>query len=205
MKFTIGILALLIATNLLYGCAPVVIGGAAAGTAVVANSRRSPGSVVDDETIEVKARLALIENKELNSRVHVEITSYNGVVLLTGEAPDAQLRTDVENLVKTIPEVQNIDKKAPMAPPVHNEMVIAAPSSFMTRTSDSLVTAKVKTELLRITDIEGFNGTRVKVVTSNGTVYLMGLVTHREADAVAEKARQVGGVQRVVKLFEYID
>jgi osmotically-inducible protein OsmY len=75
----------------------------------------------------------------------------------------------------------------------------------MTRTSDSLVTAKVKTELLGITDIEGFNGTRVKVVTENGTVYLMGLLTRKEADAVTEKARQVGGVQRVVKLFEYID
>ena len=75
----------------------------------------------------------------------------------------------------------------------------------MTRASDSLITAKVKTELLRITDLEGFNGTRVKVVTTNGTVYLMGLLTHQEADVVTEKARQVGGVQRVVKLFEYID
>ena len=205
MKLTHGILALLIVTNMLYGCAPVVIGGAVAGTAVVATSRRSPGSLVDDETIEVKARLALLENKELNSQVHVDITSYDGIVLLTGEAPTAQLRTEVENLVKKIPEVENIDKRIATAPPIHNEMSIAAPSSFMTRASDSLVTAKVKIELLRITDIEGFNGTRVKVVTNNGTVYLMGLLTHKEADAVTEKARQVGGVQRVVKLFEYLD
>ncbi|MGB7934432.1 MAG: BON domain-containing protein [Gammaproteobacteria bacterium] len=205
MKLNHGILALLIATNLLYGCAPVVIGGAAAGTAVVANSRRSPGSVVDDETIELKARLAIIENKELNSQVHVEITSYNGIILLTGQAPNEQLRTEVENIVKKIPEVQNLANKTGTAPPIHNEITIAAPSSFMTRTSDSLVTAKVKTELLGITDIEGFNGTRVKVITENGTVYLMGLLTHKEADAVTEKARQVGGVQRVVKLFEYID
>jgi len=195
MKFTHGILALLIATDLLTGCAPVVIGGAAAGTAVVANSRRSPGSVVDDETIEVKARLALLENKELNSQVHVEITSYNEIVLLTGEAPTPELRTQVEDLVKKIPMVRLI----------HNEMTIAAPSSYMTRASDSLITAKVKTEILGINNIEGFNGTRVTVVTSNGTVYLMGLLTHKEADAVTEKARQVGGVQRVVKLFEYID
>ena len=205
MKLNHGILALLIATNLLYGCAPVVIGGAAAGTAVVTNSRRSPGSVVDDETIELKTRLAIIENKELNSQVHVEITSYNGIILLTGQAPNEQLRTEVENIVKKIPEVQNFANKTGMAPPIHNEITIAAPSSFMTRTSDSLVTAKVKTELLGITDIEGFNGTRVKVITENGTVYLMGLLTHKEADAVTEKARQVGGVQRVVKLFEYID
>ena len=205
MKLTHGILALLIATNLLYGCAPVVIGGAVAGTAAVATSRRSPGSVVDDETIEVKARLAIIENKELNRQVHVEITSYDGFVLLTGEAPSEQLRTEVEDLVKKVPELENLSRETPTVSRVHNEMTIAAPSSFMTRASDSLVTAKVKIDLLRITDIEGFNGTRVKVVTENGTVYLMGLLTHKEADAVTEKARQVGGVQRVVKLFEYID
>jgi osmotically-inducible protein OsmY len=205
MKLNHGILALLIATNLLYGCAPVVIGGAAAGTAVVATSRRSPGSVVDDETIELKARLAIIENKELNRQVHVEITSYNGIILLTGQAPSEQLRTEVENLVRNIPEVQSLASKAGTAPPIHDEITIAAPNSLMTRTSDSLVTAKVKTGLLGITDIEGFNGTRVKVVTENGTVYLMGLLTRKEADAVTEKARQVGGVQRVVKLFEYID
>jgi osmotically-inducible protein OsmY len=205
MKLTHGILALLIATNLLYGCAPVVIGGAVAGTAAVATSRRSPGSIVDDEAIEVKARLAIIENKELNSQVHVEITSYDGIVLLTGEAPTAQLRTEVEALVKKVPELENLSRETPTVSRVHNEMTIAAPSSFMTRASDSLVTAKVKIDLLRITDIEGFNGTRVKVVTENGTVYLMGLLTQKEADAVTEKARQVGGVQRVVKLFEYID
>ena len=205
MKFTHGILALLIATNLLYGCAPVVIGGAAAGTAVVATSRRSTGTFVDDEAIEMKARLALIENKELNSQVHTEITSYDGVVLLTGEAPTAQMRTEVEDIVRNVPELQNLIKQDPSGSRIHNEMIVAAPSSFMTRASDSLVTAKVKVEILRITDIEGFNGTRVKVVTDNGTVYLMGLLTHKEADAVTEKARQVGGVQRVVKLFEYID
>ena len=205
MKLNHGILALLIATNLLYGCAPVVIGGAAAGTAVVATSRRSPGSVVDDGTIELKTRLAIIENKELNRQVHVEITSYNGIILLTGQAPSEQLRTEVENLVRNIPEVQSLASKAGTAPPIHDEITIAAPNSLMTRTSDSLVTAKVKTGLLGITDIEGFNGTRVKVITENGTVYLMGLLTRKEADAVTEKARQVGGVQRVVKLFEYID
>jgi osmotically-inducible protein OsmY len=195
MKFTHGILALLIAINLLYGCAPVVIGGAAAGTAVVATSRRSPGAVVDDETIEVKSRLAILENKDLSNQVRVQITSYNGVVLLTGEVPTAAQRTQVENLVKEIPMVRVI----------HNEIAVATPSSFMTSANDSLVTAKVKIDILRITDIEGFNGTRVKVVTNNGTVYLMGLVTHKEADAVTEVTRQVGGVEKVVKLFEYLD
>jgi osmotically-inducible protein OsmY len=195
MKFTHGILALLIATNLLYGCAPVVIGGAAAGTAVVATSRRSPGAVVDDETIEMKARLAIVEHRDLNSKIHIELSSYNGVVLMTGEAPTAELRSQTENIVKEIPMVRQI----------HNEMIIAAPSPFKTRANDSLITAKVKVDLLRITDIEGFNGARVKVVTDNGTVYLMGLVTRKEADAVTEVARQVGGVEKVVKLFEYID
>jgi osmotically-inducible protein OsmY len=195
MKFTHGILALLIATNLLYGCAPVVIGGAAAGTAVVATSRRSPGAVVDDETIEMKARLAIVEHRDLNSKIHIELSSYNGVVLMTGEAPTAELRSQTENIVKDIPMVRQI----------HNEMIIGEPSPFKTRANDSLITAKVKVDLLRITDIEGFNGARVKVVTDNGTVYLMGLVTRKEADAVTEVARQVGGVEKVVKLFEYID
>jgi osmotically-inducible protein OsmY len=195
MKFTHGILALLIATNLLYGCAPVVIGGAAAGTAVVATSRRSPGAVVDDETIEMKARLSIVEHRDLNSKIHIELSSYNGVVLMTGEAPTAELRSQTENIVKEIPMVRQI----------HNEMIIGEPSPFKTRANDSLITAKVKVDLLRITDIEGFNGARVKVVTDNGTVYLMGLVTRKEADAVTEVARQVGGVEKVVKLFEYID
>jgi osmotically-inducible protein OsmY len=195
MKSTHGILALLIATNLLYGCAPVVIGGAAAGTAVVATSRRSPGAVVDDETIEMKARLSIVEHRDLNSKIHIELSSYNGVVLMTGEAPTAELRSQTENIVKEIPMVRQI----------HNEMIIGEPSPFKTRANDSLITAKVKVDLLRITDIEGFNGARVKVVTDNGTVYLMGLVTRKEADAVTEVARQVGGVEKVVKLFEYID
>jgi osmotically-inducible protein OsmY len=206
MTSTHGLLALLIATNLLYGCAPVVIGGAAAGTAVVATSRRSAGTLVDDEVIETKARLALRDNKELYSKVHVELTSYDGVVLLTGEAPTAEMRAKVEDIVRNVPELQNLVKQTPGGGSrIHNEMIVAEPSSLTTRANDSLITAKVKTEILTITDIEGFNGTRVKVVTDNGTVYLMGLVTHREADAVTEKARQVGGVQRVVKLFEYLD
>ena len=195
MKFTHGILALLIATNLLYGCVPVVVGGAAAGTAVVATSRRSPGAVVDDETIEMKARLTIVEHRDLNSQIHIELSSYNGVVLMTGEAPTAELRSQTENIVKEIPMVRQI----------YNEMIIAEPSPFKTRANDSLITALVKTELLRITDIEGFNGARVKVVTDTGTVYLMGLLTREEAEAVTEAARRVSGVQKVVKLFEYID
>jgi osmotically-inducible protein OsmY len=205
MKLTHGMLALLIAANLLSGCAPVVIGGAAAGTAVVATSRRSAGTIVDDEAIEMKARLALLQNKELNSQVHVDITCYDGIVLLTGEAPSAQLRSRVEDIVKSVPELQNLITANPSVSRVHNEILIAAPSSYMTRASDSLITAKVKVELLTITDIKGFNGSDVTVVTANGTVYLMGLLTHKEADAVTEKARQIGGVQRVVKLFEYTD
>jgi osmotically-inducible protein OsmY len=114
---------------------------------------------------------------------------------MTGEAPTAELRSQTENIVKEIPMVRQIN----------NEMVIGEPSPFKARANDSLITAKVKVDLLRITDIEGFNGARVKVVTDNGTVYLMGLVTRKEADAVAEVARQVGGVEKVVKLFEYID
>jgi osmotically-inducible protein OsmY len=84
-------------------------------------------------------------------------------------------------------------------------MTIAAPNSFMTRSSDSLITAKVKTALFSIKEVNDFDPTRVKVVTENGIVYLMGILTHTEADAVTDTARQVGGVQKIVKLFEYLD
>ncbi len=194
MKFYQSLIVALITANLIYGCTPVVVGGAATG-ATAAYDRRTVGSFVDDEGIELKTRMAIFNEKELNSQIHINITSYNGIVLLSGEAPTAELRARAENITRGIEKVRLI----------HNEMSIAAPSSLMTRSSDTLITGKVKTSLFGIKGLEGFNPTRVKVVTENGTVYLMGMLHRNEAAAVTEKARQVGGVQRVVKLFEYLD
>jgi len=178
----------------LSGCAGLLAGGAATGIAVV-HDRRTAGQVLEDQSIEFKAASAIDGDKGLSSQAHVSATSFNGIVLLTGEAPTAQLRQRAADLVRAVPHVRRVD----------NEITIAAPSSLMSRSSDTLITAKVKTSLLSVKGYPNFDPTRVKVVTENGTVYLMGLVTHGEGDAAANEARQVSGVQRVVKLFEYIN
>lgn len=178
----------------LQGCAEMLAGGAAVGAAAI-HDRRSVGTVMDDEGIEWKALGAVSSDKELWDQIHVNITSYNRTVLLTGEAPTEQARARVEQHVRGVPGVVR----------VHNEIAVAAPSSLLSRTSDTMITGKVKASHLKIEGLEGFDPTRVKVVTERGIVYLMGLLTRAEAEAVTEKTRQVGGVQRVVKLFEYLD
>ena len=194
MKLHTALLAALVTTNLLSACAPVVVGGAAVGANAV-HDRRTVGTYIDDEGIELKARLAIIDNKDLNSQIHINIISINGVVLLVGQAPSEDLRMQAETITRGIPKVRL----------VHNEMTIAAPNSYMVRSSDSMITAKVKTGLFGIKGLEDFDPTRVKVVTENGVVYLMGILRQAEANAVTDRARQVGGVQKVVKLFEYLD
>lgn len=182
------------AVTLLQGCAPMVVGGVATG-ASVAHDRRTAGSIVEDQSIELKARTALNEEPELSRQAHINVTSFNMIVLVSGEAPTESLRQRAGEVVSGVEKVRR----------VHNELIVAAPSSMMTRSSDTLITAKVKTSLFSIKGMEDFNPTRVKVVTENGTVFLMGLLTRAEADATARTASTVGGVQRVVKLFEYMD
>ncbi len=194
MKLFRALLTIAFTATLLYGCAVAAVGGAATGGAAV-HSRRTVGTFVDDEGIELKARLAVLEDKQLNSQIHINIISYNGVALMVGQAPTESLSQQAQTIVAGIEKVRL----------VHNEMTLAAPNSYMTRTSDSLITAKVKTSLFGVRDVEGFDPTRVKVVTEDGVVYLMGLLHRREADAAAERTSQVSGVEKVVKLFEYID
>jgi osmotically-inducible protein OsmY len=179
---------------LLPGCAAVVIGaGVAAGaTATVAHDRRTTGVFIEDESIEQKALKSFSADKEIKDSSHINVTSYNTVVLITGETPDDDIRNRIVNIVREIPKVTH----------VYNEVTIAAPSSWTSRSSDSLITSKVKTNLLTVDD---FDGTRVKVVTDKGVVYLMGIVTRSEADIATGEAQRTGGVQKVVKLFQYID
>ena len=180
------------AAGLLGGCAEAVVGGAVAGAAVV-HDRRTPGTVIDDQLIELRWLHEYYNDQELKKQTHISATSVNGVVLLTGEAPTEALRARAEAIARRLPKVRR----------VHNEIRIAAPSSLSQRSSDALITAKVKTALFKV-KVKGFDPTRVNVTTSNGTVYLQGLVTRTEADAVVEQVRRVKGVQRVVKVFEYI-
>jgi len=175
-------------------CAPVVVGGAVATTASVAHDRRTSGSVVEDKAIMGRVIGGLHQDTELQENSHINVSVFNGWVLLSGETPTEALRTRAGDIARKQEKVRR----------VFNELTIAAPSSMMTRSSDSWITTKVKSSLVGL-DIEGFDPTRVKVVTENGTVFLLGLVYNKEADATVAKAQQAAGVQRVVKLFEYLD
>lgn len=173
----------------LSGCAGVLIGGAATG-ASVATDARTAGTMLDDETIELKASKYLTDNKELFDKTHINFTSYNNIVLVTGEAPTEALRDQVINMVRGIEKVRK----------VYDQITISAPSSMVSRSSDTLITGKVKTQLFSLKD---FPAGKIKVVTEKGVVFLLGLVSQKIADRATDVARKVGGVQRVVKLFEY--
>lgn len=184
---------ILAASLLTSACAPLVVGGAAT-TAAVAIDRRTTGAVIEDQAIEMRVRSALAEVPGMREQSHINVTSYNGIVLLSGETPSETLREQAGDIAHNSDKVKR----------VHNELQVAAPSSGMTRASDSYVTSKVKAALIKV-KLPGFDPLRVKVVTENGTVYLMGLVSRQEADAATDVARQVGGVQRIVKLFELLN
>ncbi|MCP4042294.1 MAG: BON domain-containing protein [Gammaproteobacteria bacterium] len=174
------------------GCATTAVAtGAATGT-VMMQDRRTTGTIVEDETIELKALDLTTKDQEIWGQAHINTTSYNGIVLLTGETPTAAMRARMERLVRGINKVREI----------HNEITIAAPSSMLTRSSDTLITGKVKAKMLAEKD---FNSIQIKVVTENGIIYLMGLVTRGEAEKATTIARSAAGVQKVVRLFEYID
>lgn len=185
------ILVILMTISILGGCAAVAVTGAVTG-ASVAYDRRTAGTMLDDESIELKAHQAFFEDKGLNEQAHLNVTSYNNVVLMTGETPTEELRTRAVNIVRNIRKVSR----------VVDYIRIAAPSSLMSRSSDSLITSKVKTKLLADKNISGVN---VKVVTEDGVVYLLGLVTRDEGNRASDTASRTGGVQRVVKLFQYTD
>jgi osmotically-inducible protein OsmY len=173
------------------GCAPVVVAGGATA-AVAASERRTLGAQVDDESIELKATRALNDDRSLGDDVHVNITSMNGIVLLTGEATTAELRDEVLAQIKPIPGIRRIV----------NEIRVAEPRAFAYTTHDGWITSMVKAKLL---ETENLPSIQIKVVTENSVVYLMGLVTQKEGEIAAEATRTVGGITRVVKLFEYLD
>lgn len=183
--------ALLLLAAFQSACAPLIIAGGATA-ATVATDRRTVGAFVDDNNIEIKARKALNSDPEIGDDVHVNITSMNGVVLLTGETTTAALRDRALAHIREIPGIRRIV----------NEVVVREPTDFASRTRDSWITGKVKAKLL---GTEHVPASQVKVVTENSVVYLMGLVTQNEGRLAADAARTVDGIERVVKLFEYLD
>jgi osmotically-inducible protein OsmY len=194
MQATRALLIVILTAGFLQGCAAVIVGGAAVGASAV-HERRSVGTMIDDEGIEWKIKAAINDDKSLASQSHISVVSLNGVVLLVGQTPTEAMRQQVTKIAKQTEHVRV----------VHNELSIAAPNSFMTRSSDSYITSKVKTSLFSVKGHDDFDPTRVKVVTENGTVYLMGIVYRSEGDDAAKQTSRVGGVQKVVKLFEYLD
>lgn len=174
---------------LLQGCVPLVVGAAAGATVMVATDRRTTGTQVDDEFIEDKASYAIRER--FKGDFHVNVTSYNGIALITGEVPAEAARADVAQVVLSTPKVRA----------VQNELTVGPVTDLNSRSNDSLITSKVKT---RFVEANKFQINHVKVVTERGTVYLMGIVRRDEGDAAANIAATTSGVQRVVKVFEYL-
>lgn len=172
----------------LTACFPVIVGGAVMGT-LVATDRRTSGSQLEDEGIELRAAGRIRDN--LGDRVHVNVNSYNRRVLITGEVPNAQDKLLVEQVVSRVDNVQS----------VVNDLAELGNATLTQRSSDVLVTGKVKAGLV---DAKDLFANAFKVVTERGTTYLMGRVTQREADRATEIARSTGGVQKVVRMFEIL-
>lgn len=175
------------AVGALEGCVPMAAVGV--GTAVTAaNDRRTSGTQIEDEGIELRASNRITER--WGDKIHVNVASFNRSVLLTGEVSNQAIKGEIEKLVSGVTNVRGIT----------NEIAVAGTSALTSRANDSYITSKVKA---RFVDLNQFNPFHVKVVTENSTVYLLGIVTEAEAKAATEVARTTGGVRRVVRLFEY--
>ena len=179
----------LAASVLLGACAPLLVGGAIVGSSMVVTDRRTSGTQLEDQSIELKAVKRV--GDLLGERGHVNVTSYNRLVLVTGEVPS---EADKANVDQTIARIENVRS-------VVNELVITTPSSIGTRSNDTLITSKVKASIVDAKDVQVG---AFKVVTERGVVYLMGRVTEREANRAADIARGVSGVQKVVKVFDVV-
>ena len=188
-KLVLATAAAALLTGALTACVPLVIGGAAAGGSLVATDRRTSGAQLEDEGIELRASSRL--RTALGERAHVNLTSYNRQVLLTGEVPTAQDKQLVEQIVSRVENVSS----------VVNELAVMGNTSLTNRSSDVLVTGRVKAALIDAPDLFANS---FKVVTERGTTYLMGRVTQREADRGTAVVRSTPGVQKVIRIFDII-
>lgn len=189
MKRVISILVLLMGCSLLQGCFVPIVAGAAAGAAVI-NDRRDIQTISDDQQIQYTAYHQVTADTSLTAGSHIVIATFDRNVLLVGEAPTDDVRDRVEALVKAMPKVNR----------VYNQIIVGPPASPAELSNDSWITTKVKTQMLAT---KGLKSSQVKVITENGSVYLMGIITHDQAELAVDVTRHVAGVQRVVKLFEY--
>ena len=185
-KLTLATLAMISVLPMLQGCFPAVVGGAAVGV-MSAHDRRSTGTQTDDEATEWKAKLKVPDQYKEAS--HINFTSYNRRLLITGEVPNEEAKSAIESQVRMIEGVRE----------VYNELGIGPASSLGSRSTDSFIDSKVKA---RLVDSNQISANHIKVVTERGVVYLLGLVSRVEADDAARIASTTSGVARVVKLFE---
>jgi osmotically-inducible protein OsmY len=183
------VLACIAAATSISACAPLLVGGAVVGTSLMVTDRRTSGTQLEDQNIELKAMTRTRE--AVGERGHVSATSYNRTLLLTGEVAADTDKVAVEQAVTKIEGVRS----------VVNELVVAGSSSLAARSNDAILTSKVKASFVDAKDVFA---NAIKVVTERGTVYLMGRVTEREANRASDIARSVGGVQKVVRVFEVI-
>ena len=186
MKATLAVLAL---AALVSGCAPLLIGGAVIGSALIVTDRRTAGTQLDDEAIELKANSRM--NEAFGDRARVSTTSYNLIVLLTGEVPTEADKATASQVIARIDNVKSIV----------NELLVGPQNSFSEKAKDTFITTKVKASLL---DAKDLFANSIKVVTNRGVVYLMGRLTEREATRAAEVARGVSGVVKVVRVFDIV-
>lgn len=183
---------LLVGSQWLSGCASILSATSGPEQIDEAPGSRTFGSYIEDESIETKV-LANLYNADIGYKEgHISAVSYNGIVLLVGQVKSHELLTNAESIAKRVRSVRK----------VHNELTVAGPVSYMAGTNDSWLTTKIKSQMLVTSE---FPSGRVKVITENGTVYLMGLLTHQEADDAVAITRLVYGVQKIVKIIEYID
>ncbi len=190
----IGLLALIALFPLLNGCLAVIAAGAAVGASAT-HDRRSIGTIIDDKNIQLTATDSINHDKEIALKNNVYIIVYERQMLLIGEVRTQALKQRAEKLTSGIEGVRRLV----------NEIAVQEPEGFGSRRRDDLLTAQVKTALLDIVDLPGFDPSRINVSSAHRVVYLMGLVSHAEDERVAEIARNVRGVERVVKVFEYKD
>jgi osmotically-inducible protein OsmY len=183
------LLCILLSSTLLGACAPLVVGGAVVGTTLMATDRRTSGAQIEDQAIELKAMNRVRE--VIGERGHVSATSYNRLVLLTGEVQSEADKAAVEQAVSRVENMKSIV----------NEVAVMGSSSLTSRSNDAILTSRVKASFI---DAKDLHANAVKVVTERATVHLMGRVTEREATRAADIARSVSGVQKVVRVFEIL-
>ena len=188
MKRLLLLLSIATAAVTLQGCFPIAAVGVGA-TALVVDDRRSTGFYIEDENIEWRARSVLLERFK---DTHINVTSYNLGVLLTGEVADEKTKADVGDAIRKVANVKNVT----------NELAVGGKSSLTARSNDALITTSVKARFLTA---KGFSSNHVKIITEANVVYLLGIVTKEEGDAATEVARTTSGVSRIVRVFEYVD